>query len=141
MHILGGSLFQCLFPLLGLVGFLQKKWYFAASLCFCWLGLNLFDVATYVADARARLLPLSVGFGAFGIDPSDTDSAYDHAHDWYQILSRTHHLNSDLTIAHGLRVAATVVFLIGLTLGAILLIQMFASSIQRLLKKDKKLES
>ena len=131
MHILGGSLFQCLFPLLWLAGFLQKKYYFAASLCFCWLGLNLFDVATYVADARARLLPLSVGLGGLGMDPTDSDAAYDHAHDWYQILSRTHHLNSDLAIAHGLRVAAVVVFLIGLALGAILLTQMFVSSIQR----------
>lgn len=139
MHILGGSLFQCLFPLLWLIGFLQKKWYFAASLCLCWFGLNLFDVAVYVADARARLLPLSIGLGMFGIDPTDTDTAYDHAHDWYQILSRTHHLNSDLAIAHGLRVAATVIFLVGLTLGAILLIQMFVSSIQRLSKKNKKL--
>ena len=139
MHILGGSFFQCLFPLLWLIGFLQKKYYFAASLCLCWLGLNLFDVATYVADARARLLPLSVGLGVLGIDPSDADAAYDHAHDWYQLLSRTHHLNSDLTIAHGLRVTATVVFLSGLALAAILLIQMLVSSIQRLSKTNKKL--
>lgn len=137
MHILGGSLFQCLFPLLWLIGFLQKKWYFAASLCLCWFGLNLFDVAMYAADARVRLLPLSVGLGVFGIDPTDTEAAYDHAHDWYQILSRTHHLNSDLVIAHGMRLAATIIFLIGLTLAAILLIQMFISSIQRIANRDK----
>ncbi len=139
MHILGGSLFQCLFPLLWLIGFLQKKWYFAAAMCWCWLGLNLFDVAIYVADARARLLPLSIGLGIFGIDPTDTDAAYDHAHDWYQLLSRTNHLNSDLAIAHGLRIAASIVFIIGLTLGGILLLQMLISSIQRLSKSAKKL--
>lgn len=54
MRKLGGSLFQCLFPLLWVIGFLQKRWYFAASMCLCWLGLNLFDIATYAADARAR---------------------------------------------------------------------------------------
>lgn len=137
MHILGGSLFQCLFPLLWIIGFLQKKWYFAASLCLCWFGLNLFDVATYVADARARLLPLSVGLGALGIDPSDTDDAYDHAHDWYQLLSRTNHLSSDVAIAQGLRVVATVAFLAGLTLGAVLLVRMFTSSFQRSSKNDE----
>jgi hypothetical protein len=131
MHILGGSLFQCLFPILWLIGFLQKKWYFASALCWCWLGLNLFDVATYAADARARLIPLSVGLGAFGIDPTDTEKAYDHSHDWYQILSRTQHLNSDLVIAHNLRNAATISFIVGLTLAGILLLQMLVSSAQR----------
>lgn len=139
MHILGGSLFQCLFPLLWFAACLQKKWYFAASLCWCWLGFNLFDVATYVADARARSLPLAVGFGIFGIDPTDTEAAYDRGHDWYQLLSRTHHLNSDLAIAHGLRVAAVVVFLLGLLVGGILIVQMLVSSIQRLLKSKKNL--
>ncbi len=139
MRIFGGSLFQCLFPLLWLIGFLQKKWYFAASLCLCWLGLNLYDVATYAADARVRLLPLSIGLGIFGVDPTDTETAYNHAHDWYQILSRTDRLNSDLAIAHGLRVTATVIFLIGLTLAAVLLIQMIVGSIQRLSNKNKKL--
>lgn len=141
MRIAGGSLFQCIFPLLWLVGFLQKKWYFAASLCFCWLGLNLFDVATYVADARARLLPLSIGPGVLGIDPTNTDAAYDHAHDWYQLLSRTNHLSSDLALAHGLRVAATIAFLIGLTLGSILLLRMLTSSMQRLSKNKNTVES
>ncbi len=134
MHIAGGSIFQCLVPLLALAGFLQKKWYFAASLCFCWLGLNLFDVATYAADARARLLPLSVGPGILGINPADTDAAYDRAHDWYQLLSRIDRLDSDLAIAQGLRVAATVVFIIGLTLASILLLQMILSSVKRLFK-------
>ncbi|HSW66237.1 MAG TPA: hypothetical protein VLI54_03815 [Bacillota bacterium] len=135
MRIAGGSLFQCLFPLLWLAGFLQKKCYFAASLCFCWLGLNLFDVATYAADARARLLPLSGGPASIGVDPND-DAVYDHAHDWYQLLSRTHHLHADLAIAHGLRVAATIAFLIGLALAGTLLLQMVFSSVQRLSKKS-----
>lgn len=131
MYIAGGSLFQCIFPLLWMIGFLQKKWYFAASLCLCWFGINLFDVATYVADARARLLSLSVGPGALGIDASDTDAAYDHAHDWYQLLSRTNHLNSDLAIAQGMRVVATIVFLSGLALGGFLIAQMLIGTIQR----------
>lgn len=132
MHIAGGSIFQCLFPLLWMAGFLQKRWYFAASMCWCWFGLNLFDVARYAADARARLLPLSIGLGIFGIDPTDTDAAYDRAHDWYQLLNRAGHLENDLTIASGLRIAATVAFCVGFLLGGILLYQMFAGWLKRI---------
>ena len=132
MHILGGSLFQCLFPIFWLLGCLQKRWYFAASLSLCWLGLNLFDVATYAADARSRLIPLSIGLGIFGIDPTEMDKAYDAAHDWYQLLSRTGNLNNDLAIAHNLRIAATIIFLSGLVLAGILLLQMVIGTISRL---------
>lgn len=124
MHILGGSLFQCVFPLLWMIGFYQKKWYFAACMCWCWLGLNLFDVATYAADARARLLPLSIGPGALGLDDTQTDAVYDQAHDWYQILSRVGHLQSDLAIANGLRIAGAIAFIVGFIMGGILLYHM-----------------
>ncbi len=130
MTILGGSLFQCIFPFLWMAGSIQKRWYFAACMCWCWVGLNLFDVATYAADARARLLPLAAGPGGIGADASD-ESVYDHAHDWYQILSRTGHLNSDLAIAQGLRIAAVITFLIGFTLGGMLLVRMFKSYMQK----------
>jgi hypothetical protein len=126
MHILGGSLFQCLFPIMGIAGFWQIRWYFASMMCLPWLGLNLFDVATYAADAQARVLPLTTGFA--GLSEAGNDETYDRAHDWYQILSRTHHLDWDLAIAHILRVAAATVIILGLTLGTLLLIQMAISS-------------
>ena len=138
MTILGGSLFQCLFPLLWMFGFLQKKWYFAASLCWCWLGLNLFDVAMYAGDARARLLPL-VGPGSYGADPTDPTS-YDKMHDWYQLLNRTGHLDSDLVIAHGLRVAAVVCFVVGLALAGMLMVQMFYGTMKRFRKTPQGLD-
>jgi hypothetical protein len=126
MYIAGGSFFQCLFPILWLIRFIQKRWYFAAAMCWCWLGLNLFDVATYAADARARLLPLATGFA--GLFEQGSDAAYDRAHDWYQLLSRTNNLNADLAIANGLRIAGTVAFAIGLTIGTIMILQMFIST-------------
>ena len=124
MRILGGSLFQCLFPIFWLIGCIQRRWYFAASLSLCWLGLNLFDVATYAADAKARLLPLSIGLGVFGVDPNETDAVYDSSHDWYQLLTRTDHLDSALSIADGLRMAAAIIFVVGLLLAGILLWRM-----------------
>lgn len=123
MHILGGSLFQCLFPLLWILAFLLRRWYFAASMCVAWLGLNFFDVATYAADARARILPLAMGLGGIGADQSDP-ATYDRGHDWYQILSRTNSLESDALIASGLRAAGTIAMLLGLLFGSLLLIQM-----------------
>jgi hypothetical protein len=132
MTIAGGSIFQLLFPLLWMLGFLQKKWYFAASMCWCWLGLNLFDVATYAADARARELPLNIGFAIFGIDPTNTDAAYDQSHDWYQILTRLNKLDSDLVIAQGFRNAGIIAFIVGFTIGGVLLITMLYGTVRRL---------
>lgn len=113
LTIAGGSLFQCLFPLLWVVAFTLKRWYFAAALSVCWIGYNLFDVATYAGDARERLLPLAT----FASD-------YDAAHDWYQILSRLDALHLDKQIAANLRIAGTVLVVTGLTLGVLLVARM-----------------
>jgi hypothetical protein len=133
--ILGGSVFQCLFPVICFLAFLKQKWYFAAAMCWCWLGLNLYDVAYYVADARSRNIPLSIGLAIFGVDPNNTDAAYDQAHDWYQILSRTNRLELDSVYANYLRTAGRIAFIIGLTLGLVLIIQMIISSIQKRFNK------
>jgi hypothetical protein len=118
MTILGGSLFQLLFPLVWIAVCVWKRWYFAACFCLCWLGFSLFDVAAYAADATARQLPLvSLGTGA---DPGET-------HDWYQILTRLHHLEWDVAVSHILRGAGIVSVLLGLTIGSILVTYMLFS--------------
>ncbi|HSX17443.1 MAG TPA: hypothetical protein VLH86_05085 [Patescibacteria group bacterium] len=115
MTILGGSLFQCLFPAIWFGICIWKRWYFAACFCLCWVGFNLFDVAAYAADATTRNLPLvSLDVGA---DP-------DQAHDWYQILTRLGHLNWDLTIANYLRIAGSICIVLGLTMGLALVVYM-----------------
>ncbi|HSX29058.1 MAG TPA: hypothetical protein VLE73_00700 [Candidatus Saccharimonadales bacterium] len=128
MTIAGGSLFQCLFPLFWVAGFIQIRYYFGAALCFCWLGLNMFDVASYADDARARLLPL-VGPGSFVSDGSD--ASYDAGHDWYQLLSRTGHLNADHSIATLLRIGGTVAFFVGIALAATLIVCIAIGSSRR----------
>jgi len=114
MTILGGSLFQCLFPLLWLGASIWKRWYGAAALCLAWFGYNLYDVAVYVADARVRLLSLST-----------FSSDYDSAHDWYQILSRLNALEADTAIAAALRVAGAVSMGLGIGIATVLLGLMF----------------
>lgn len=134
LHIAGGSLFQCIFPIIGIFAFWQIRWYFASIMCLPWLGLNLFDVGMYAGDAISRLLPLSAGFA--GLTDQGNDKAYDQAHDWYQILSRLHHLNWDHRIEHILRVAATFVTILGLVLGSLLLAYMLTNSLQKFLHKQ-----
>lgn len=116
MTILGGSLFQCLFPLLWLGASIWKRWYVAAALCLAWFGYNLYDVAVYVADARARLLPLAT-----------FSNNYDSAHDWYQILSRLNMLDQDLAIARTLQAIAATSMIIGLVVALLLVAAMFYS--------------
>ncbi len=135
MYIAGGSIFQCLFPIIGIFGFWQARRYFALAMCLPWLGLNLFDVAAYAADARARLLPLG---GWAGLSEQGSNEAYDKAHDWYQLLSRTHHLQSDLAIAHGLRVAATVSMIIGIAIGSVLVGSMLLSTVKKYVNRQPK---
>ncbi|MDB5163624.1 MAG: hypothetical protein JWS12_241 [Candidatus Saccharibacteria bacterium] len=127
MYIAGGSLFQCLFPLMGVVAFWQIRWYFASAMCWPWLGMNLFQVADYAADARARLLPLA----SLGGD-------YDKAHDWYQILSRLNRLDQDQIIAYHLRQAGVATMVIGIVLGSILVWYMGLYGFYRVLDRHRK---
>jgi hypothetical protein len=110
MHILGGSLFQVIFPVFWMIALSLKHWYFAASLCLVWIGFNLYDVATYAADARAQALPLAT-----------LSSDYESAHDWYQLLSRLGKLESDLALATTLRIFGAISVIIGLGLGLVLI--------------------
>jgi hypothetical protein len=125
MRIAGGSLMQSLFPLMGVIGSLQKQWYFGATMCISWFGMNLFEVAIYAADARTRVLPLSVG--PAGLSEQGNNEAYDQAHDWYQILSRLDYLQYDQIIAHWLRMGGIAFMALGIGLGLLLLVCMAAN--------------
>ncbi len=59
--MLGGSLLQCLVPLLFAAEFLRRQNPFGAAFSLWWLAQNLLDVAVYVNDARAGVLPLLGG--------------------------------------------------------------------------------
>ena len=91
MHILGGSLGQLIMPgvVLGVLLWKQRD-AFAASVALWWFGQSLMDLAPYMDDARALVLPL-VG-GGIGMDRPDS-------HDWRNILTDLHLLNRDHQIA------------------------------------------
>lgn len=91
LAVYGGTLGQLAFPLLTTLAFWSRRHPASFVLCGTWLCENLFNIATYMADARAMRLPL-----AGGLDPQD-------AHDWHEILSRWGLLRWDTTLAFGLR--------------------------------------
>jgi hypothetical protein len=93
----GGSLLQCLAPLACAVALLRRPDWFGASFCGVWLGVNLYEVARYVADARAMALQLvTIGGG-------------DARHDWNFLLGELGLLRADTTLAGILRVVAFLV--------------------------------
>ncbi len=75
LYILGGSLFQVLFPAIFVFYFFLRKQYFSASIVLFWVGENIINVSVYASDAIAMNLPLLGG-----------DSS---GHDWHNLLSMT----------------------------------------------------
>ena len=109
LHILGGTLGQLLVPMIVIAAFLRQRDPFGAALGGWWLGSSLIDCAPYIADARARMLPLLSG--ATGREDWE-------GHDWYQLLSRTGHLKDDLALARCFWLAGALLLLAALAWGA-----------------------
>jgi hypothetical protein len=78
MHVLGGSLFQTIFPLVYVWYFFRRYDFFSASLVLFWVGQNLINVSVYAGDAVAMQLPLLGGDGTM--------------HDWNYLLWSLHAL-------------------------------------------------
>lgn len=81
MMYLGGSLFQCLLPVLIGVAFIWKmRNPFGAAFCLWWTAENVLDVAPYIYDAKLMALPL--------VGEWNDEVAEMHVlrHDWHNIL-------------------------------------------------------
>jgi len=93
MTIFGGSLLQVLVPFFLVFAFLiRNRDGFAASIGLWWAGQGMLDLAPYIADARALVLPL-LG-GATGADGASR-------HDWANLLGPRGWLEYDILIAAG----------------------------------------
>jgi hypothetical protein len=88
--VYGGTMGQLVFPLVATISFLRKRETLSFALALAWLYENLLNIARYMADARAQLLPL-VGNGE---------------HDWTEIFSRWGVLEADTSIAGTVRLIA-----------------------------------
>lgn len=82
LGVYGGTLAQLALPLIVAASFWRRRDAFAASFALVWLFQNFFNIARYMADARAQILPLVGG-----------------DHDWTEIFSRWHVLHLDTRIA------------------------------------------
>jgi hypothetical protein len=117
LRVAGGTIIECAVPIFGVFNFYRQRDFFSIGLCFGWLSTSLFDVARYVADARAMNLPLVSPFGSEGT-----------VHDWNYILSRLGLLQFDIAIAFFIKCTAVASMLICLGLGSWLILQMKKSS-------------
>jgi hypothetical protein len=78
MTVFGGSLLQCLVPVIAAAAFIRQEDAFSAAICGWWAGQNLVDLAPYIADARSLSLVL---LGA-------RTGAEVEGHDWEFILTQ-----------------------------------------------------
>ena len=88
LTILGGTLMQLIVPLLVLAAAWGRRQAAGAALAACWFFQNFHNIARYMADARAQVLPL-VGGGE---------------HDWLNLFLRWGCLQSDIAIARNVHI-------------------------------------
>ncbi len=91
MGLYGGTLGQLIIPIICGVAFWRQGSLVSVSVALLWFFENFFDIAVYMADARAQKLPLLIPGGE---------------HDWTNILSSWGMLQHDTTLA-------TIVMLMG----------------------------
>jgi hypothetical protein len=116
LAVAGGTFLQLLAPLLSAVMFARQPDYFALPICGAWLATNLYNVATYLGDARAMELPLvTVGDGGSVI------------HDWNYLLGTASLLPLDTLLAGLLRAVAFVTLWGALAIAAWMLFRMARS--------------
>jgi hypothetical protein len=116
LMFLGGSLFQCLLPLLlaGYFVFGQRQ-PFSASVCLWWAGQNFIDVAPYIADARMMALPLT------GEWSDEIVNVREFRHDWHNILGPLGLLDQDHALARASKGIGVALMLVSWIWGGLLL--------------------
>jgi hypothetical protein len=104
--ILGGSLFQVIVPAAFVIYFLRSRQPFAGAITLGWVAQSMVNVARYIADARARDLPLLGGD--------------DSIHDWEFLLGEWGLLERDTAIAHSVELAAAILLIAAVALGVLM---------------------
>lgn len=87
LHILGGSFWQIVFPLLSFLIAVRQRSQVAPFALF-WVGENMMDVSLYMRDAPLRRLPLLGG--------------HKSGHDWYNLFRMWDMMDSAETVADGM---------------------------------------
>jgi hypothetical protein len=116
LPVAGGTLLQLAAPVMAATMFVRQPDYFAVPVCGAWLAMNLYNVAAYMADARAQVLPL--------VTVGDGDCIV--CHDWAYLLGAVGLLRFDTALAWLVRLLAFVVMWVSIAAGAWMLRRMAA---------------
>lgn len=106
VHTAAGTVAQLAAPLISMYILLKQGDYFGIPFCLGWLSTNLIGVGVYMADARARELPLVSAEGTVTIE-----------HDWAELFGDFHLMDYDTTIGYWTRAAGTGVMILALVVG------------------------
>jgi hypothetical protein len=101
MGFLGGTIFQLVVPLTFCGYFAYRGDRFGASVVLWWVAQNFWNIAPYVKDARAQMLPL-VGGGV---------------HDWEYILSQWGWLQYDQDVGQAVFAFGVLLFSMSIMIG------------------------
>ena len=119
LMFLGGSLTQCLVPVISMIMFYRQRDFFAIGVAFAWLSTNLYEVACYAGDAKVMELPL---VSPFGIDVK---------HDWNWLLSYLNILDKELALESLLRYLGALTMIFSLAYCSWLIYHMFIDMRER----------
>jgi hypothetical protein len=111
IHCAGGTALQLAAPIICMVLLLKQRDYFGIPVCLAWLSTNLVGVGLYMADARARELPLVTAEGSDGIT----------THDWAEMFTYTGLMCWDTIIGFWTRAAGTGAMIAALVIGFFML--------------------
>jgi len=106
LGFLGGSLTECLAPVAAGAVFLRQRDWFGIAVAVGWLSTAVYDVAVYMADARAQQIPLVSPF---------TDEPQ---HDWAFLFGKLGLLPAAEGIGFLTKAAASCTMLAALAFGA-----------------------
>jgi hypothetical protein len=100
IYFAGGTIMQMLIPILFVIVYWRLCNRFIVQLSMVWLGENLMNISVYVADARARKLPLLGGNKV--------------RHDWTVLLFKMNILQHDVFIGEIFYYLGIAMFLLAL---------------------------
>jgi hypothetical protein len=119
---LGGTLGQLLFPFVCLsVLLLKTRDPFGGAVCFWWFGENFLDIAPYINDARAGVLPLIGG-------NTGHSSPYGF-HDWEYLLTESGLLRYDHVLARLSHVFGSLLMALAIVWGGYVLFQQYKNRV------------
>lgn len=119
LTVLGGTILQTTAPIVSVFMFLKQGDYFALTFSGVWLATNFYNIAVYIGDAQAQVLPLvTIGGG-----PA--------RHDWQYLLSRMGVLSHDRVIASFVRGMGFLFMWVSIVLGIYIVWLMIRSDFSR----------